>query len=241
MTEDGNDTGARDRPVSTVTPSPADDSLHIVNNTRRVQTEEMNAQVLRLKEVNARVLELEKENSRLLELQQVNEPYKNPLDPSREPEEMIMEGIEESENPLHWSHKDSYAGVGSDANLDTPSEIETPYGTTIDTLLTNQAPEDIDNGSISCNVVTTSEIDLDVEEVQNELQMDIVNKEAAHELYNTSLQVSLQPSSDVPSWTPVNGTMQSQNSRLIIDLQKLRSGWDWVFRKDDIISRAQYN
>ncbi|KFY83531.1 hypothetical protein V500_10039 [Pseudogymnoascus sp. VKM F-4518 (FW-2643)] len=107
----------------------------------------------------------------------------------------------------------------------------------IDTLLTDQMPEDIDKSYVACNVVATSEMDVDIQEVQNELQMDIAHKEAAYVLYNTSLQHSPQPSNDVPSWTPVNGLMQSQNSRLI-DLQKLRSGWDWVFRKDGITSRA---
>jgi hypothetical protein len=237
VTEYGNDTGAGDRLISTVTPSPADNHLQIMNNTRRVESEEMNAQVLRLEEANARVLELEKENSRLLDLQQANEPHKNLLHASRESEEMFMEVIEESESPLHWSLENSYAGVGSDAEPDTASETENPNGTMIDTLLTDQTPEDIDNGSVARNVVTTSEMDVDIQEVQNELQMDIAHKEAAYELYNTSLQDSPQPSNDVPSWTPVHGLMQSQNSRLI-DLQKLRSGWDWVFRKDDITSRA---
>lgn len=237
MLEDGNDTDAGDRLISAVAPSRADNPLQIVNNTRRVETEEMNAQVLKLEEANARLLELEKENARLRELQQANEPHKNSLDASRESEEMIMEVIEESESPLHWSLENSCAGVGSDTEPDTASKTDKPNGTMIDTLLTDQTPEDIDKSYVACNVVATSEMDVDIQEVQNELQMDIAHKEAAYVLYNTSLQHSPQPSNDVPSWTPVNGLMQSQNSRLI-DLQKLRSGWDWVFRKDGITSRA---
>ncbi|KFZ04467.1 hypothetical protein V502_10127, partial [Pseudogymnoascus sp. VKM F-4520 (FW-2644)] len=235
--EDGNDTDAGDRLISTVAPSPADNPLQIVNNTRRVETEEINAQVLKLEEANARLLELEKENAHLRELQQANEPHKNSLDASRESEEMIMEVIEESESPLHWSLENSCPGVGSDTEPDTASKTDKPNGTMIDTLLTDQMPEDMDKSYVACNVVATSEMDVDIQEVQNELQMDIAHKEAAYVLYNTSLQHSPQPSNDVPSWTPVNGLMQSQNSRLI-DLQKLRSGWDWVFRKDGITSRA---
>ncbi|KFZ04553.1 hypothetical protein V501_09139, partial [Pseudogymnoascus sp. VKM F-4519 (FW-2642)] len=147
----------------------------------------MNAQL------NARLLELEKENERLL--QQANELHKNILHASREPEEMSMEVIEESESPLHWSLENSCAGVGSDTEPDTASKTDKPNGTMIDTLLMDQTPEDIDNGSVACNVVTTR-MDVDIQEVQNELQMDIAHKEAAQELYNTSLQQNSQPSNE---------------------------------------------
>ncbi|KFY17797.1 hypothetical protein V492_00384 [Pseudogymnoascus sp. VKM F-4246] len=247
VTEDGNDTSTGDTLIATVTTSPADNPLQIVNNIRRVETEEINAQLLRLEEANARLLELEKENARLLELQQentrllelqqANEPYKNLLHASQESVEMSMKVVEEPPSPLHWSLENSCEGAGSDTEPDIASKSDTPNGTMIDTLLTDQTPENIDNGSVVCSVVATSEMDVDIQEVQNELQMDIAHKEAAHELYDASLQQNSRPPNELSSWTPVNGLMQSQNNRLI-DLQKLRLGWDWVFRKDDITSRA---
>ncbi|KAL5344579.1 hypothetical protein ACLOAV_010563 [Pseudogymnoascus australis] len=236
MLEDGNDTDAGDRLISTVAASPTDNPLQGVNNTWRVETEEINAQVLKLEEAMARLFELEKENASLRKLHQANEPQ-NILDASRELEEVTVEVIEESESPLHWPLEDSCVGVGSDTEPDTASKADKPNGAMIDILLTDQMPADTDNGSVACNGVATDEMDVDIQEVQNELQMDIAHKEAAYVLYNTSLQHSPQPSNDVSSWTPVNGIMQRQNSRLI-DLQKLRSGWDWVFKKDDITRRA---
>ena len=116
----------------------------------------MNAQLLRLEEANARLLELEKENERLLGLQQANETHKNLLHASREPEEMSMEVIEESPSPLHWSLENSCAGVGSDTEPDIASKTDKPNGTMIDTLLTDQTPEDIDNGSVASDVVAAS-------------------------------------------------------------------------------------
>ncbi|KFY50542.1 hypothetical protein V495_00198 [Pseudogymnoascus sp. VKM F-4514 (FW-929)] len=234
-TEDEYDTNAGDTLISIITPSPADTPLQIVNKTRRVENKEINAQLLKLEGANARLLELEKENGRLL--QQANELHKKLLHASQEPEEMSMEVVEGPPSPLHWSLENSCAGVGLDTEPDIASKSDTPNGTMIDTLLTDKTPEDIDNGSVACDVMATSEMDVDIQEVQNELQMDIAHKEAAHELYNTSLQQSFRPPNEVSNWTPVNGLMQSQNNRLI-DLQKFRLGWDWVFRKDDITSRA---
>ena len=156
VTEDGNDTAAGYRLISTVTPSPADNPLQIVNNTRRVEIEEMNAEMLRHEETNARLLELEKENERLLELQQANEPHKNSLHASPESVEMIMEVIKESESPLHWSVENSCAGVGSDTEPDIASKTDKPNGTMINTLLTDQTPEDIDSGSVASDLVAAS-------------------------------------------------------------------------------------